>query len=66
MQTFLIQWLYKMLYVCRIPKGIGVEQALAHLEVKIMIDNFTHHDVDDDTEEDTMMDVMYEVDSDNN
>ena len=31
-----------------------------------MFDDFTYHDVDDDTEEDTMMDVMYEVDSDDN
>ena len=41
-----------------------MEQALTQLEVKIRIDNTTYYDVDNVTEADTMMDVVYEVDSD--
>ena len=42
-----------------------MEQALTQLEVKILFDDFTYYDDDDDeTEADTMMDVVYEVDSD--
>ena len=42
-----------------------MEQALTQLDVKILFDNFTYYDDDDDdTEADTMMDVVYEVDSD--
>ena len=41
-----------------------MEQALTQLEVKILFDDFTYYDDDDDTEADTTMDVVYEVDSD--
>ena len=41
-----------------------MEQALTQLEVKILFDDFTYYDDDDDTETDTMMDIVYEVDSD--
>ena len=45
-----------------------MEQALTQLDVKILFDDFTYYDDDDDdnddTESDTMMDVVYEVDSD--
>ena len=40
-------------------------QALSQLEVKILFDDFTYYDDDDDTKADTMMDVVYEEDSDN-
>ena len=46
-QTILIKctlkWLHKMKYVCRIPKGIRMEQALTKLDVKILFDDFTYH-----------------------
>ena len=42
-----------------------MEQALTQLDVKILFDDFTYYDDDDDTEADTMMDVGYEEDSDN-
>ena len=41
-----------------------MEQALTQLDVKILFDDFTYYDDDDDTETGTMMDVVYEVDSD--
>ena len=41
-----------------------MEQALTQLDVKIQFDDFTYYDDDDDTKADTMMDVVYEVDSD--
>ena len=40
-----------------------MEQALTQLEVKILFDDFTYYD-DDDTKADTMVEVVYEVDSD--
>ena len=45
-----------------------MEQALTQVDVKILFDVFTYYDDDDDdddddTEADTMMDVVYEVDS---
>ena len=45
-----------------------MEQALTQLQVKILFDDFTYYDDDDDdddTKADTMMDVVYEVNSDN-
>ena len=39
-------------------------QALTHLEVKILFDDSTYNVDDDATEADTMVDVVYEVDSD--
>ena len=42
-----------------------MEQALTQLNVKLLFDNFTYYDDDgDDTKADTMMDVVYEGDSD--
>ena len=43
-----------------------MEQDLTQLETKILfqIDDFTYSDDDDDTEADTMIDVVYEVDDD--
>ena len=41
-----------------------MEQALTQLDVKILFDDFTYYNDDDGTEADTMMDVVYEVDSD--
>ena len=41
-----------------------MEQSLTQLDVKILFDGFTYYDDDDDNEADTMMDVVYEVDSD--
>ena len=41
-----------------------MEQALTQLDVKILFNDFTYYDDDDDTEVDTMMDVVYEVDTD--
>ena len=42
-----------------------MEQTLALIEVKILFDYFTYYDDDgDDTEADTMMGVVSEVDSD--
>ena len=42
-----------------------MEQALTQLEVIILFDDFTYYDDDDnDYKADTMMDVVYEVDSD--
>ena len=41
-----------------------MEQAFTQIDVKILFGDFTYYDVDDDTEADTMMDVVYEVDSD--
>ena len=40
-----------------------MEQALTQLDVKILFNDFTYNDDDDDTEADTMMDVVYEVDT---
>ena len=41
-----------MLYVYRIPNLIRMEQVLTGLDVKILFDDFTHYDDDDDTEAD--------------
>ena len=41
-----------------------MEQALTQFDVKILFDDFTYYDFDDDTEADTMMAGVYEVDSD--
>ena len=41
-----------------------MEQALTQLDVKILFDVFTYYDDDDGPKSDTMMDVVYEVDSD--
>ena len=41
-----------------------MEQARTQLDVKILFDDFTYYDDDDDTEADTMMDVMYKEYSD--
>ena len=41
-----------------------MEQALTQLEVKILFEDSTYYDDDSDTEADTMLDVVYEVDSD--
>ena len=43
-----------------------MEQDLTQLETKILfqIDDFTYSDDDDETEADTMMDDVYEVDDD--
>ena len=41
-----------------------MEQVLTQLDVKILFDYITYYDDDDETEADTMMDVVYEVDSD--
>ena len=41
-----------------------MEQALTQLDVKILFDDFTYYDDDDNTEADTMMDLVREVDSD--
>ena len=38
-----LEWLHKMSFVCRIPKGIRMEQALTQLDVKILFDDFTYH-----------------------
>ena len=59
-----LELLYKMLYLCRIPKGIEMEQALTQLEVNILFDDSTYYYDDDATEADKMMDVVYDVDSD--
>ena len=40
-----------------------MEQALTQLELKILFDDSTSYDDDNDTEADTMMDDVYEVDS---
>ena len=53
-----------MQHVCRISKGIRLEQALTQFDVKILFVDFTYYDDDDDPEADTMMDLVYEVDSD--
>ena len=39
-------------------------QALTKLEFKIMFDDFIYYDDEDDTEADTMMDVVYKIDTD--
>ena len=41
-----------------------MEQALTQLKVKILFDYSTYYDDDDATEADTMIDVVYEVYSD--
>ena len=41
-----------------------MEQSLTQLDVKIMFDDFTYYGDDNDTETDTMTNVVYEVDSD--
>ena len=41
-----------------------MEQALTQLYVKILFDDITYYDDDNDTDADAMMDVVYEVDSD--
>ena len=41
-----------------------MEHALTQLKVIILFDDSTYYDDDDATEADTMMDVVYEVDSD--
>ena len=41
-----------------------MEQALTQLDVKILFDVFTYYDDNDKTLADTMMDVVYAVDSD--
>ena len=41
-----------------------MEYAVTRLDVKILFNDFTYYDDDDDTEADAMIDVMYEVDSD--
>ena len=38
--------------------------ALIQLDVKLLFDDFTYYDDGDDTEADTMMDVVHEIDSD--
>ena len=45
-------------------KVIGMEQDHTQLEVKLLFDYSTYYDDDDATEADTMMDVVYEEDSD--
>ena len=41
-----------------------MEQALTQFEAKILFDDSTYYGDDDVTESDTMMDVVYEVESD--
>ena len=41
-----------------------MDQALTQLDVKILFDDFTYNDDNDDTIADTLMDVVYAVDSD--
>ena len=43
-----------------------MEQALIQLAVKILFDDITYYDDDNDTEADTMMDIVYEVNSNDN
>ena len=41
-----------------------MEQTLTQLQVKLLFDYSTYYDDDDATEADTVIDVVYEVDSD--
>ena len=45
-------------------RGRNIAGSLTQLEVKILFDDFTYFDDDDYTEAVTMIDVVYEVDSD--
>ena len=45
-------------------RGRDIAGSLTQLEVKILFDDFTYFDDDDYTEAVTMIDVVYEVDSD--
>ena len=40
-----------------------MERALTQVDVKTLFDDFSYYDDDHDTEADTIMDVVYEVDS---
>ena len=74
MQTFHIKCTLNGYIRCNMSAEFQrvLEQALTQLDVKILFDNFTYDDDDDndddddddDDEADTMMDVVYEVDSD--
>ena len=68
MQTFHIKCTLNGYIRCNMSAEFQrvLEQALTQLDVKIHFDYFTYSDDDDDddTEADTMMNVVYEVDSD--
>ena len=48
----------------QLQRGLGWSRPLLSFKVKILFDDFTYYDDNDDTEADTMMDVVYEVGSD--
>ena len=48
----------------QLQRGLGWSRPLLSFKVKILFDDFTYYDDNDDTETDTMMDVVYEVGSD--
>ena len=48
----------------QLQRGLGWSRPLLSFKVKILFDDFTYYDDNDGTEADTMMDVVYEVGSD--
>ena len=48
----------------QLQRGLEWSRPLLSFKVKILFDDFTYNDDNDDTEADTMMDVVYEVGSD--
>ena len=48
----------------QLQRGLGWSRLLLSFKVKILFDDLTYYDDNDDTEADTMMDVVYEVGSD--
>ena len=48
----------------QLQRGLGWNRPLLSFKVKILFDDFNYYDDNDDTEADTLMDVVYDVGSD--
>ena len=60
-----LELLFEMIYVCKIPKGFGIELDLTQFADKLQCDDYTGCDAVDNyyaTDADTMMDILYEYD----
>ena len=62
-----IDLLFKIEYVCRIPKGLEIEQHLTQFAVKILFDDSTgchERNIFFAREADIMKDIVYDLDKD--
>ena len=57
-----IDLLFKIEYVCRIPKGLGIEQHLTQFAVKILFDHSTGCDARNNFLQEK--DIVYDLDKD--